>query len=234
MKLSIIIPCYNEGKNVDDLLQTYAKVIQRSDIEVILVNNGSTDDTGAFLLNVAPKYAHFLKVHTVPVNQGYGFGILSGLREASGEFIGWTHGDQQTPPADVLRALEIIETNNNNENLYVKGTRTGRPLFDVFFTLGMSIFETIYMGTRLYDINAQPNIFHRSFFATWDNPPHDFALDLYALYMARIQKRTIIRFTVPFLRRQHGVSSWNTGLLSKWKFIKRTLSFSVSLKRRLK
>lgn len=234
MKLSIIIPCYNEGKNVALLLDSYAAAITRNDIEVILVNNGSTDDTGVFLESVAPTYARFLKVHTVPVNQGYGYGILSGLREATGEFIGWTHGDQQTPAADVIKALDIIEARDNDTTLYVKGKRVGRPLFDQFFTFGMSVFETIYLRTRLYEINAQPNIFHRSFFATWDNPPHDFALDLYALYMAKQKKCTLVRFDVQFLTRLHGVSSWNNGLKGKWKFIKRTISFSTSLKARLK
>lgn len=233
MKLSIVVPCYNEGENVAKVLAAYNTVITRSDIEVLLVNNGSTDETGTVLDRLLPEYERFLKIVTVPVNQGYGYGILSGLRAARGEFIGWTHGDLQTPPGDVVRALEIIEQNHSAPTLYLKGNRTGRPLFDQFFTFGMSIFESIYLGGRFYDINAQPNIFHRSFFATWDNPPHDFALDLYAFYLARKQNLNIIRFTVPFLARQHGTSSWNTGLKSKWKFIKRTIAFSTALKKRL-
>ncbi len=232
MKLSIVVPCYNEGENIPLLLDAYAKVITRSDVEIILVNNGSTDSTGTLLEEIAPKYEQFLKVVTVPVNQGYGYGILTGLRAAEGEFIGWTHGDMQTPPKDILTALTIIEEQSNN-NIYVKGKRTGRPLFDHFFTLGMSVFETIYLKTPLFDINAQPNIFHRSFFATWENPPSDFSLDLYALYMARQQKLNLIRFTVPFLKRVHGSSKWNTGILSRWKFIKRTITFSKSLKKQL-
>lgn len=233
MKLSIVIPCYNEAENLSKLLAAYGEVIKRSDVEILLVNNGSTDETSVLLTQLLPAYTSFLKVVTVPLNQGYGHGILVGLKEAAGEFIGWTHGDLQTPPRDVIRALEIIEQNNSRPNLYIKGTRTGRPLFDQFFTLGMSLFETVYLQTRLYDINAQPNIFHRSFFTTWHNPPTDFALDLYALYQAKQQRLQIIRFSVPFLKRQHGTSKWNTGLMSKWKFIKRTILFSRELKKRL-
>lgn len=233
MKLSIVVPCYNEGENVAKVLAAYNDVITRNDIEVLLVNNGSTDTTGQVLDDLLPRYAHFLRIVTVTENQGYGYGILTGLRAAQGEFIGWTHGDLQTPPRDVLRALEIIEKNDNQKNLYVKGNRGGRPLFDQFFTFGMNVFESIYLHGWFYDINAQPNIFHKSFFATWDNPPHDFALDLYAYYQAQKSNLTIIRFKVPFLARQHGTSSWNTGLKSKWKFIKRTISFSTALKKRL-
>lgn len=233
MKLSIVVPCYNEAKNIPLILEAYAAVITRTDIEVILVNNGSTDDTELVLTKLLPLHTRFLKIVTIPVNNGYGFGILTGLRAAAGEFIGWTHGDMQTPPGDVLRALALIESSNDSKKLYVKGTRLGRPLFDKFFTFSMSIFETIYLKTWLHDINAQPNIFHRDFFATWANPPDDFSFDLYGLYMAKQHHLHVIRFDVPFLKRIHGHSSWNTGLRAKWKFIKRTIDFSLKLKRKL-
>lgn len=91
---------------------------------------------------------------------------------------------------------------------------------------------TDFMGKILYDVNAQPNIFSKEFFSSWENPPKDFALDLYALYMAKKNKLKVIRFNVLFPERIHGQSTWNTGLASKWKFIKRTMLFSLELKKR--
>ncbi len=233
MKLSIIIPCYNESKNIPLILSRLDEVIKRQDIEAVLVNNGSGDTSKEVLDELLPKYQFARTVH-VPVNKGYGFGILSGLQEGSGTYIGWTHADMQTDPIDVIKALEIIENRFDGENVYVKGDRKGRPFFDQIFTSGMSLFETMYLGEKLSDINAQPNIFHRDFFASWKNPPHDFALDLYALYMAKKQKIKVIRFDVLFPERIHGSSSWNTGFAAKRKFIKRTLDFSAKLKKSLK
>lgn len=233
MKLSIIVPCYNESRNIPLILEKFASVIKRDDVEVILVNNGSTDNSQMVLDELLPKYP-FSKVVKVEVNQGYGFGITSGLCEAKGEFIGYTHADMQTDPADSLKALEIIEKQSNPKECYIKGDRKGRPLFDQFFTMGMSLFETLYLGTKLWDINAQPNIFHRSFFDSVKNScPKDFSLDLYLLYMAKKKGLNVIRFDVIFPERLHGESSWNKGLASKWKFIKRTLDFSVKLKKEL-
>jgi polyisoprenyl-phosphate glycosyltransferase len=140
----------------------------------------------------------------------------------------------QTDPADSIKALEIIERQINPKNCFVKGDRKGRSLLDQFFTIGMSLFETIYLSTKLWDINAQPNIFHRSFFESIkDNCPKDFSLDLYFLYMAKKIKLNIIRFDVMFPDRIYGSSSWNTGIVSKWKFIKRTIQFSMKLKKGL-
>jgi hypothetical protein len=97
----------------------------------------------------------------------------------------------------------------------------------------MSVFETMLMRKPLWDINAQPNLFTRSFFETWKNPPHDFSLDLYAYYQARRQGLTIQRFPVLFGKRAHGVSHWNVNWAAKRKFILRTVRFSLQLKKDL-
>jgi polyisoprenyl-phosphate glycosyltransferase len=231
MKLSIVIPCYNESKNIPLILEKFSSIIKRKDIEILFVNNGSQDNSLEVLNKIIPYYP-FAKVVTIDVNQGYGFGITSGLCEAQGEYLGYLHADMQTDPADALNALEIIERQSNPKNCFIKGNRKGRSLFDSLFTIGMSFFETIYLRSKLWDINAQPNIFHRNFFyCVKNNCPKDFSLDLYFLYMANKKKLNVIRFDVMFPRRIHGTSSWNTGLASKWKFIKRTIEFSIKLKK---
>ncbi len=228
MKLSVVVPCYNEEQNIPLILERFREIIKRDDMEVILVDNGSTDGSAHVLADLLPKYS-FARTVRVGVNQGYGYGILQGLKECRGEYIGWTHADMQTDPADILKALDLIEQEKGL--VFVKGNRKGRPLFDVFFTAGMSLFETCFLHKKLYDINAQPNIFPKIFYDEWENPPYDFSLDLYALYMARTKNLKVVRFPVLFPERIHGESKWNTGLQSKWKFIKRTIEFSVNLKK---
>ena len=108
MKLSIVVPCYNEAENIPLILKRFGEVIKRDDIEVILVNNGSTDGSAAMLDELLPQYP-FARTVLVPVNQGYGYGILQGLKAAKGDFIGWTHADMQTDPGDVVKAYHILE-----------------------------------------------------------------------------------------------------------------------------
>lgn len=233
MKLSVVIPCYNESQNIPLILNSFSKHIHRNDIEIVLVDNGSFDDSDAVLQALIPDYP-FARTVKVQVNCGYGHGILKGLSKSSGEYLAWTHADLQTSPADPIKALEIVESMGDPIDVFVKGNRSGRSLFDTFFTIGMSFFETLYLKSFLWDINAQPTLFRRSFFESWSNPPSDFSLDLYALYSARRHGLKIIRFPVSFPPRIHGESSWNTGLEAKWKFIKRTMEFSVKLKKGLK
>ena len=168
----------------------------------------------------------------VPKNTGYGYGILQGLKEAKGDFLGWMHADMQTDPQDIIRAYKILEKNNWNKNMYVKGKRKKRSFVENFFTIGMSIFETIYLREFLWDINGQPNVFSRKFYRTWIEPPKDFSFDLYVLYMGKKQKLDFKRINVLFPNRINGVSSWNTGLLSKWKLIKRIIKYSIELNKK--
>ena len=233
LKLSIVIPCFNEARNIPLIVERLRQNVSRSDIEVILVDNGSSDETSRVFSELLPK-TQFIRATKIDVNRGYGHGIIVGLRAAQGDYLAWTHADLQTSPADPIKALEIVESMGNPIDVFIKGSRNGRPLFDTFFTIGMSFFETLYLKSFLWDINAQPTFFHRSFFERWSDPPSDFSLDLYALYNARRQGLKIVRFPVSFPPRIHGETSWNTGLKAKWKFIKRTMEFSVKLKKGLK
>lgn len=228
MKLSLVIPCYNEALNIPLLLERCGGVAKRGEIEVILVDNGSTDNTPLVLADLLPKYPGCRSIR-VEVNQGYGFGILSGLHAAEGEILAWTHADMQTEPHDVLKGLEFFE--QYGKDIFVKGKRYGRPAADVFFTMGMSAFETMLLGTRMWDINAQPTMFSRNFLKTWKNPPHDFSLDLFAYYLARAASLPVYRFPVLFSERAHGFSHWNVNWSAKKKFIKRTIEFSLKLRK---
>jgi glycosyltransferase involved in cell wall biosynthesis len=229
MKLSIVIPCYDEAENIPLILKRFQKVIHTDNVEVILVDNGSRDKTPYVLKDLLPKY-DFARSIRIEDNKGYGYGIVQGLKCCTGDFIGWTHADMQTDPGDLMKALKILVKHGNDEHIFIKGIRKGRSPFDQFFTNGMSFFETIYLGEKMYDINAQPTVFERRFFETWENPPKDFSLDLYAFYMARKRNLSIHRFKVEFPERVHGKSHWNNGLLSKFKFIRRTIAFSIKLK----
>jgi glycosyltransferase involved in cell wall biosynthesis len=229
--LSLVIPCFNEAAGLPELIRRLT-VLHFADngIEVVLVDNGSSDESK----NIIPAAAHqysFISALRVENNQGYGYGILQGLAVAAGQYLGWTHADMQTDPLDALMAVSILKAHSSPEKLYLKGRRYARTLFDNLFTAGMSVLESSFFRAQLWDINAQPNIFHRSFYDGWINPPHDFSLDLYAYAGARLAGLEVVRFPVLFTPRLHGVSHWNFNWQAKIKFIRRTLAYSLQLRK---
>ena len=233
-KLSLIIPCYNESQNLPLLIDRCNDLFCiNKNVQIIIVDNGSTDNTTQVLDNLIFGL-NFIKKVKVDHNKGYGHGILSGLNEASGEILCWPHADMQTDICDVLEGLKIFNKESNIKDLFIKGKRRKRPLADNIFTIGMSVFETVLLRKKMWDINAQPTMFHRSFFLNWSNPPNDFSLDLYAYYLAKKLNLRIKRFPVFFGKRAYGVSHWNIDLLSKYKFIKRTLIYSFKIQKRIR
>ena len=229
-RVSLVIPCYNEEQSLPRLIAHCESAFKDKDVEVILVDNGSTDHSASVIRQVVTE--SFVRCVRVEENQGYGFGILAGLREAQGNYLSWTHADMQTDPADLLQALALVVP-TGGDRCFIKGKRYGRPLFDRFFTAGMSLFETLLLGVKMNDINAQPTVFSKAFFLTWEQPPRDFSLDLYAYYMAKKHGLEIKRFPVLFADREHGVSHWNTSIRSKIKFITRTMRYSFNLRKEL-
>ncbi len=233
IELSVIVPCYNEKDNLPLIVQRFSEVLPKNvNAELVLVNNGSTDGSGTVMKEFAKKYK-FINIVTVDSNIGYGFGVLSGLKNAKGEYLCWTHADMQTDLKDAFTALDLVKKTFDPKKCFAKGRRFGRPLFDRFFTNCMSVFETAVLGKFLYDINAQPNLFHKSFLENIKNPPEDFSFDLYFYYVAMKNKYEMIRFPVFFGKRMYGESHWNTSIKGKWKFIKRTILFTVGLKKKL-
>jgi len=234
LKMSLIIPCYNESKNLPLLLSRCKDINSKEkNIEIIIVDNGSTDDTSLVLDDIASNLS-FITIVKVEINQGYGHGILAGLNIAKGEILGWTHADMQTDPNDAIKGLEFFQKSDQPELLFIKGKRYGRSIGDSIITISMAIFETLLLRKSMWDINAQPTLFHRKFLLDWKLPPNDFSLDLYTYYMAKKSKLLVKRFPVAFAERAYGVSNWNVSAISKYYFIKRTITFSFSLQKRMK
>ena len=227
--LSIVIPCFNEEENIFLLLKEFEKITINNNFELILVDNGSVDKTWYFLKEAEKRYK-FLKILKINNNIGYGHGIVSGLSVAKGKYIGWTHADLQTDICDILKAYTIINESKAPENIYVKGLRRNRRLYENIFSFGMSVFESLWLGVFLRDINAQPNLFPKNFFDYWIDPPNDFLLDLYSYALAKKCGYKIKRINVLFKKRIFGKSSWNINWKSKFKFSFRIFLDSIQIR----
>ena len=121
-KLSIIIPCFNESKSMPILLENFFEKLKRKDVELIIVNNGSDDNTKKVLLKYKKKYKG-LNIINIKKNIGYGNGILVGMKKAKGIFLSWTHADLQTDPYDVINGFEKFDKKLSTK-IFIKGNYT--------------------------------------------------------------------------------------------------------------
>lgn len=231
VELSIIVPAYNEERNIPAIAERFASALKGIDAELIMVDNGSADGTGREIGKLIADGRHrFLKTVRVEKNIGYGNGILQGLGTAGGEFLCWTHADLQTDPADVVRAYNEAKRQENPQAVFVKGKRTQkRHASEEAVTAIMGVFSSICLRQKFIDMNAQPKLFHRSFLPALKNAPLDFSLDLYAYYKAKKRGMKVVEVQVGFGERMHGESKWSANPISRIRTIIATVAYIARL-----
>ncbi len=231
IKFSIVLPSYNEGPNLPGLLERYTQVWEDLPAELILVDNGSTDDTPETLERLLGRSEFgFCRSIRVARNRGYGHGIASGLTEARGEYVGFSHADQQCDPADVFRAYHELTASLAADRTVVKGRRAPRPAAQELVTNVMSGLSTMVLVTKLTDINAQPKVFHRDLLGLLTDPPDGFQFDLYVLYTGKKAGYDIRTIPVVFGERVHGESKWAATLFGRYKTILATILYIFKLR----
>lgn len=233
LRLSVVLPCYNEADNLPPLLERYAHEwqVQALPAELILVDNGSTDHTAAVLARelARPELA-FARVVRVPVNRGFGHGTFTGLQAARGEVVGFSHADMQYAPKDLFDAYHCLMAAPDPQAVLVKGKRQARGIGASLVTNTMAALASVVLLMPLTDINAQPKVFHRRHLARLTHPPDGFQFDLYVLYTARRAGLQVLTVPVVFGKRAHGQSKWAFSFLSRYRTIWATVVYIFKLR----
>jgi glycosyltransferase involved in cell wall biosynthesis len=205
--VTIVIPCFNEAKNLHKLIADLKK-LSHENVEIVLVNNGSTDDSDSIFLE---NQFGFCNVISIPKNLGYGYGLKKGIESSQGELIMIIHADQELEVSSTyFRFMPFMSPSN-----FVKGRRVGRKFVPYLFSTSMSVFSTIYFRRLLFEINAQPTVFPKNLIENPDDLPNDFLFDLCLYLFARKKRLKMIRVKVKLRQRYAGKSSWNRGLISQ-------------------
>lgn len=109
INVSIVIPCYNEAGGVTDSLNEVCKALKkRDDVEIITVNDGSSDKTPAILDKYASQKPSVRVIHN-QLNIGYGASLKRGIREAEGDLIVITDSDGTYPASSIPELLEELK-----------------------------------------------------------------------------------------------------------------------------
>ena len=110
MKVSIIIPCYNSAKWIEKCLKIIPK---RDDIEIICIDDGSSDNTLEYLYKIYMKYDRNMKVIELKKNKGVSYARNIGISDAQGEYLLMLDSDDYIYPK-VFN--EIVDNYLNGEN----------------------------------------------------------------------------------------------------------------------
>lgn len=113
MKLSIVVPCYNEEKNIklfyDKIYETFLK--KKIEYEIVFVNDGSNDNTKEELNKLEKEKKQNVKIIHFSRNFGKEAAMLAGLKETIGELVTIIDADLQQNPKYILQMMDILDKN---------------------------------------------------------------------------------------------------------------------------
>lgn len=112
MKISFVIPCYNEGANIDNLIVELKRVegkLPSYDFEFLLVDDGSSDNT-LELIKRAAQMERSVEYIGLSRNFGKEAAMLAGFRHATGDYIGVMDADLQHPPEIIPQFVEALNS----------------------------------------------------------------------------------------------------------------------------
>ena len=164
MKLSVIIPVYNEESTIAEVIRRVSNVvIEGVDKEIIVADDGSTDQTSSIIANTQ-RDESIIKVHTSLINLGKGAAVRFGLEYATGDVIIIQDADLELNPEEYIKLLEPIL---NGESDVVYGSRFMKrnrniPTITRFANRFLTLLGNMMFSGGLTDMETAYKVFKSS------------------------------------------------------------------------
>jgi glycosyltransferase involved in cell wall biosynthesis len=160
--ISAFFPAYNDGKTIGGLVEKMLSLLPRltDDYEIIVINDGSADDTAAVLEALRSANPAHVKVVTHEQNRGYGGALRSGFATASKDLVFYTDGDAQYDPLE----LEALVKKLGPTVGFVNGFKKSRndPWHRIAIGWLYNRFARFIFGIQLRDIDCDFRLIRRS------------------------------------------------------------------------
>ena len=213
MKLSLIVPCYNEAENVALFQQAVLTAFQdfQGDFEILYIDDGSKDATLHNLRKLHRAQACPTKVISFSRNFGKEAGLYAGLQHASGDYICLIDADLQQRPEIVLDMVKILEEKPELDMVAAYQDRRNEGSILRFFK--KSFYSLI---NKLSDVPLQPDA---SDFRTFRRSVRDSILELPEYHRFSKGIFAWVGYDTEFIpytacERAHGKTKW-----SFWKLV---------------
>ncbi|WP_263383510.1 dolichyl-phosphate beta-glucosyltransferase [Granulicella arctica] len=164
--LSIVIPAYNESARIESTLERVMECVESADwdAEVLVVDDGSTDDTPAIIRRWMERYPRLHLIHN-PGNRGKGYSVRNGLLQAAGEIVMFTDADLSAPMEEASRLLDALDAGADVAigSRWMDRTRQTihQPLYRQFFGRCFNWITRTVMGLPFKDTQCGFKAFKR-------------------------------------------------------------------------
>lgn len=224
-ELSLVIPCYNEAESIPYTLPALCAAFAKAGraLEIVAVDNGSKDASAARIAELVARGLPVVPV-TVPVNQGYGFGLLSGIPHARGTWIGFIPADGQVDAEDVVRLFEALSPcgpltlGKVRRRFRMDGFK--RKLVSIAYN---ALVWALWPGLGSIDVNGTPKIVHRDVLARMQLQSTRWFLDPELLIKAHYLGVRVLELNA--FARMRGRGESNVRASTCWEFLRELLRY---------
>lgn len=212
--LSIVIPFYNEEGNVDGAISDIVQSLSggKIDYEIIAVNNGSTDRTGTLLEEIS-KTNPRISVCTVQKNVGYGWGVISGLKQARGNLVGYMWGDRQVEADSLLKIFRRLKEEGLDFCKVKRINKYDKRYFRKIQSWAFNFIFFMFFGINNSDVNGCPKVMKKDVYLKIVPQSKDWFIDSEIMIKLKKSGYSIGEVPVEAKKREKGKSKVRPGTI---------------------
>ena len=206
INLSIIIPAFNEALNLEDLIFQIQNAFEISKFkklyEIIIVNDGSTDNTEDVGKLICSKYKNITQLN-LKKNISKAYSLDTGIHFSKGNIIAILDADLQYNPKDLVKMVEHI-----NENVdMVNGRRFNRKdnLVNKFFSKQYNLILRILFRSKLYDFFCGIKVFKKEIYNLMEYS----GLSRFVIFFCKKYKYNVSEINIDHSERKKGKTSYS-------------------------
>ena len=159
--ISAVFPAYNDGGTIGELVEKIHQLLETTgrDYEIVVVDDGSKDNTAAVLQSCQAKFGSRLRVVTHPQNRGYGAALRSGFKAARKELVFYTDGDGQYDPSELSLLLPKMTSSIDLVNGYK--IKRHDPLYRIVVGKAYNRFVRLAFRLQVRDVDCDFRLVRR-------------------------------------------------------------------------